>query len=248
MASNVGWRNFWWLNVAVNTFVFVAVLVGFPETKWHRPHANEIGANAPIRDFIGSEKQHIRHDSGSVAVPLGPSEVPRDAGSNNAVTDTYTGKGRPSNYQWRILQPASHPLQSLVAEFILPWRLIFYPIVLFASFVVSFSSTCYLMITFVQSEGLGGKPYHFNSQTVGFTNFASLVGAFLGLLTAGPASDIISAILTKRNKGIREPEMRLIAMVPYAVIMVLGNFIVGFGLQHSWDWKVSRAVLVTSVE
>lgn len=50
-----------------------------------------------------------------------------------------------------------------------------------------------------------------------------LVGAFIGLLTAGPASDIFSANLTKRNNGIREPEMRLIAMVPYGLIMYFGQ-------------------------
>lgn len=72
---------------------------------------------------------------------------------------------------WKLLQPTKNPLKSLVDGFILPWKLPLYPVVQFASFVVSFSSICYLMITFVQSEALGGKPYRFDSQTVGFTKF-----------------------------------------------------------------------------
>ena len=91
------------------------------------------------------------------------------------------------------------------------------------------------MVNYVQSESLGGKPYQFDSLTVGFTNFASLVGIMIGLFKAGPVSHYISAVLIERNKGIWEPEMRLITMIPYVLIMVLGNFVVGFGVQHSWD-------------
>lgn len=43
-------------------------------------------------------------------------------------------------------------------------------------------------------------------------NFAILIGAFIGLGTAGPLSDWVSARATKKNRGIREPEMRLQAM------------------------------------
>lgn len=173
---------------------------------------------------------------------------PNLAEKGNTVVNVYLGKSKPSKWQWKLLQPAINPLESLVAEFLIPWRLLLCPIVQFASFVVSFSSTCYLMITFVQSEGLGGKPYHFGSLTVGFTNFTSLVGTLIGLFTAGPASDYISAVLTRRNNGIREPEMRLVTMIPYVLIMVLGNFVVAFGLQQSWDWRVSWACVFSSKE
>lgn len=47
----------------------------------------------------------------------------------------------------------------------------------------------------------------------GFFNFAILIGALLGLLTAGPLSDWISMRATIKNNGVREPEMRLPAMV-----------------------------------
>ncbi|CAD6579771.1 MAG: hypothetical protein ASARMPRED_009243 [Alectoria sarmentosa] len=242
MASRVGWRNFWWLNVAINTFVFFAVLLGFPETKWHRLYTNGINANIQVPGFPGHgstiETQHDSPDTGSAGVAGGFAEKPKLTRTLDAVTDMHPGKSKPSKHQWKLLQPTKDPLKCLLVEFLLPWKLVLYPIVQFASFVVSFSSTSYLMITFVQSEALGGKPYRFDSQTVGFTNFASLVGTLLSLLTAGPASDIISATLTKRNNGIREPEMRLLAMVPYVLIMMLGNFVVGFGLQHSWDWRI----------
>jgi MFS family permease len=68
-------------------------------------------------------------------------------------------------------------------------------------------------------------------------NFAILVGAFIGLFTAGPLSDYVSSRSTRRNNGIREPEMRLPAMIPYIIIMYLGNIVVAVGYQHHWPWQ-----------
>jgi len=76
-----------------------------------------------------------------------------------------------------------------------------------------------------------------NASHLGFMNFAILVGAIIGLFTAGPLSDYVSARSTRRNNGIREPEMRLPAMIPYIIIMYLGNIVVAVGYQHHWPWQ-----------
>ena len=44
--------------------------------------------------------------------------------------------------------------------------------------------------------------------------------------------------LTKRNNGIRESEMRLPSMIPYVLVMVLSNFVVAFGYEYGWDWRI----------
>lgn len=93
-----------------------------------------------------------------------------------------------------------------------PWKLFAFPIVEFAAFVVSWSCSSFLTINLTQSQNFAAPPYNLDSQTVGFMNFAILIGAGIGLATAGPLSDWISARATKNNGGIREPEMRLPAM------------------------------------
>jgi len=70
-------------------------------------------------------------------------------------------------------------------------------------------------------------------------NFALLVGSLIGLATNGGLPDWIAARATNGNRGIREPEMRLPTLIPYVCIRLLGNFIVAFGYQQKWDWKVS---------
>jgi len=70
-------------------------------------------------------------------------------------------------------------------------------------------------------------------------NFALLVGSLISLATNGGLSDWIAARAAKGNRGVRDPKMRLPTLIPYVCVVLLGNFIVTFGYQHKWDWKVS---------
>lgn len=250
MAEHVGWRNFWWLNVALNTTSFLAVLLGFPETKWHRNQHHstnngdgkglDLSGENPAAEAIQVQfpSSHAMTNDDVEKVHLGTIEIAKD---------DNLGRGGPNKQQWMPIQPTENPIASLAYAFYLPWTVFLYPIVQFASFATAFSCTNYLMITFIQSPALIPQPYHFSPQAVGFTSFASLVGAFLGLLTAGPASDLISATLTKKNKGIREPEMRLLTLIPYVIIMVLGNFIVSYGFKNHWNWRVIANLLSSNI-
>lgn len=243
MAEHVGWRNFWWLNVAMNAFCFFAVLFGFPETKWHRdPILNKNGDNGKRNDLSQENPTVMAGQNIQAPSPHSATDLDEKNGFSGRIDsgrDEHLGHGGPNKQQWMPIQYTKNLVTSLVDDFYLPWKVLLYPIILFASFVASFSCTNYLMITFIQSEALTPKPYGFSTQQVGFTSFASLAGAFIGLLTAGPASDLISATLTKRNKGVREPEMRLLTLIPYVLVMILGNFIVSYGLKNHWNWKVS---------
>ncbi|KAJ9664369.1 hypothetical protein H2198_000298 [Neophaeococcomyces mojaviensis] len=137
-----------------------------------------------------------------------------------------------------MFQPNAHPLRSMLHEFIIPWKLFAFPIVVFASFAVSWSASCFLTLNLTQSQEFAAPPYDFSSQTVEFFNIATFVGASIGLATNGPLSDWVSDRATRKNGGIREPEMRLVAMIPYFIVMLIGNFVVAFGYQYKWNWKI----------
>lgn len=77
-----------------------------------------------------------------------------------------------------------------------------------------------------------------SSQAVGFTNLAFLAGIIIGLATRRPLSDWISIRATKKNGGIREPEMRLPTMIRFDCNF-LGNFMIAYGYEYHWDWRVS---------
>ena len=242
-SNNTGWRNFWWLNVGLIGAIFFMCLLGFPETKWHRLHPDEIhkiASEAAIKS--SDEKIRIKATEGSGIEKLDNGiRLPDISHSAPAQKDPWLRKGRPSKQQFKLFQANAHPFQSILLDLWIPWKLFAFPIVEFASFVVSWSASCFLTDNLLQSQAFAAPPYNFSPLNVGFLNFAILVGAVVGVLTAGPLSDWMSMKLTKRNNGIREPEMRLPAMIPYVILMLIGNFVTAFGWQNKLDWKVSLA-------
>ncbi|KAL3464884.1 major facilitator superfamily domain-containing protein [Aspergillus heterothallicus] len=228
MADKVGWRNFFWFNTALLGAVLIVTIFLFPETKWSPSEIVEDAQQQPHASKAESTYQENVLRSGDA--PSAP-----------------VGKGAPSKRQFRLWQGADHTLKTLWASFWIPWKLLVFPIVQLASFIVSWPASVFLMVNLTQSQAFAAPPYNFSSQTIGFLNFATLIGALLGLLTNGPLSDWISMHATIKNRGIREPEMRLLAMVPYVLICILGNFIVAFGYEYKWDWKIIVIVGYTAV-
>ena len=223
---------------------FFMVLFGFPETKWHRMHPDELRALEASSDPSSKEQFTIDTKDNDPEKVDSSASMPDLSHTATSQRDPYLGKGTPSKQQFKLFQPNANPFKSILIDIWVPWKLFAFPIVEFASFVVSWSASSFLTLNLTQSQVFAAPPYNFGSTVIGFTNFAVLVGALIGLFTAGPLSDWISMRATKRNNGIREPEMRLPTMIPYVLIMILGNFIVAFGYQHGWSWKVSSKLLV----
>ena len=229
----------------MHAFVFIFAVFAFPETKFHRVHPDEehVHNDKALSTPSSTEKNETKTVEAVEPVdsenqsPSRSNELSKQA---TTMRDPHLGKGTPGKWQFKLFQTNAHPFKSIFLDLWIPWKLFAFPIVEFASFVVSWSASSFLTINLTQSQVLALPPYNFSSEQVGFTNFAILGGALIGLLTAGPLSDWVSARLTKRNRGIREPEMRLLAMIPYVLIMILGNFIVAFGYQNQWDWRVSH--------
>ncbi|KAL2817552.1 MFS transporter [Aspergillus granulosus] len=241
MAEHVGWRNFFWFNTALLVFVLILIFFFFPETKWHRlPPTEPRTAEIPLDTNPPSEKPiEAFHEN-----------IPRDSEiQSNIAPTSRVGKGSPSKQQFALYQlsPNKDNIRTLFTAFYIPWKLHLFPIIELAAFIVSWSASVFLTLNLTQSQAFAAPPYNFSSQTIGFFNFAILVGAFIGLLTNGPLSDWISMRATLRNRGVREPEMRLPTMIPYLVICIVGNFIVAFGYEYQWDWRIIVLIGYTAV-
>lgn len=231
MAQNIGWRSFFWLNVALLAVVLLFQIFLFPETKWHRARPNEIthaaqNPSATTADESEPEKLVDTKQRENVNV------------ENATDRDPYLHRGRPSKKQFMLWQLSDNSLKTVLISFWIPWKLLAYPIVELSAFIVSWTASVFLTLNLTQSQAFAAPPYEFKSQTIGFFNFAILIGCFIGLATNGVFSDWISMKATLKNRGIREPEMRLPSIIPYLIISIIGNFVVAFGYQYKWDWRV----------
>ena len=190
----------------------------------HRPHPSEvvqsISVDTKASAATSSEKINTSEPNNSDPEKLGieithittKSTMPDLSQQATAERDPFLGKGSPNKQQWKLYQHNPHPFKAIFFDLWIPWKLFAFPIVELAAFIVSWSCSSFLTINLTQSQNFAAEPYNFNSQSIGFMNFAILVGAMIGLATAGPLSDRVSARATRKNGGIREPEMRLPAM------------------------------------
>ncbi|OAA65894.1 MFS transporter [Niveomyces insectorum RCEF 264] len=186
------------------------------------------GAQTQNDDCEGKKQtQRDRRTDVAVETAAAPTAADND--------DPYLGCSRPGRQHFRLFQPY-RPGASLLRELWLPLYLHLFPIVEFAAFVVSFSASAFLVVNLSQTQAFAAPPYNDSSQTIGLFNLAVFLGACLGLATCGPLSDSVAAYLTRRNGGVREPEMRLVAMVPYAAAMVVGSVVVARGYDGHWPW------------
>lgn len=209
-------------------------LFAFPETKWDRQGASDIQTRTrqPPDELLAADPD-IKDEINSPGMEKGLTVEPP-----YTLVRSPLQQGKPGKKQFNLFQPNSKPLEDLLQDLWTPFKLLTFPIVDFASLVVAWSAGTFLLVNLTQSQAFSEAPYQYTPQTIGFFNFAPVVGLLLGLATAGPLNDSISMRATKHNKGIREPEMRLPAMIPYTLIMILGNSVVGFGYQYRWDWRV----------
>ena len=223
MAQALGWRTFFWLCTGVSSLNFFSLLFFFAETKYHR------GMSSPD----GTEDQNSSTDVKG-----------KDSGITSAIIEHSSnakmalGNGRPGRRQWYLIQkPYPNAVSSLLRDIVTPVFILGFPIIAWTVFVVEASANTLLAMNLTQSPVFAAPPYHFTPGQVGFVNFAFVVGGMIGMITAGPLSDWVAKRLTVRNNDVREPEMRLWAMVPYFAAMVLGCIVIILGYRNQWPWQ-----------
>ncbi|KAK0748224.1 major facilitator superfamily domain-containing protein [Apiosordaria backusii] len=80
--------------------------------------------------------------------------------------------------------------------------------------------------------------YKFKSWQVGVCFVSALIGSLAGIPLGGWWGDKVADYFTKRNNGIRDPEMRLPAMIPAMITAPLGLVVFGVGIERGLHWMV----------
>ena len=184
MSEHVGWRNFWWLNVALLALGFLMVLFMFPETKWHRVHPSELDQNSMGSNHASNHASNEKADIGGVGqgktvhdttttnlehINTVDSPKPENQleGTHTAERDPWLNRGGPSKKQWGLFTPNPTPVKSIILDLWIPWKLFAFPIVEFASFVVSWSCSSFLTLNLTQTQAFAAPPYLWTTQSIG---------------------------------------------------------------------------------
>ncbi|MCJ1431684.1 hypothetical protein MMC27_001039 [Xylographa pallens] len=135
-----------------------------------------------------------------------------------------------------------------------PFPLFFHPAIFWACLIQGTMIGWTVFIGVVLAAIYLGPPLFFNEVLTGYMYTGAFVGAVLGFLLAGFLADWSTNLMIRRNKGVYEPEFRIVLVVAQLVTGCIGLY--GFGItsnnlpQYGWflpdfffAWEVMGMVI-----
>lgn len=116
-----------------------------------------------------------------------------------------------------------------------PFFLFAFPNIVLSGIQFAFGCTAGIVSFNTISEIMTSPPYNWSPGPAGLIFLAALVGNFIGL-GIGYVSDWVVLILARRNKGYKEPEMRLWVSFFPMLFAAAGYFLYGWGATAGAHW------------
>ncbi|GAB7355622.1 hypothetical protein MBLNU459_g6346t1 [Dothideomycetes sp. NU459] len=228
------WRYIYYVATALIGALTILVFLTLPETAFNRSPVDVAGAiESPSELYKAGTSSHDEDIKGAEAQYHEDTTMNTRSSSEQDVPppprDTYLQSlrivhGRFTDESlWKI---AYRPVVLLVL-----------PPVLWATLVMSVTIGFLVAISSNFSSAFT-TAYGFKAYQSGLCFISGLVGTFMGIYGGGTISDWIADFFTKRNGGIREPEMRLPAMTIALICGPLGLILYGVGIDNHLHWIV----------
>lgn len=113
-----------------------------------------------------------------------------------------------------------------------PIPLITFPAVLFSTIVYGSFFTWLLSFSIISVTIFGAPPYNLTPGQIGLTNLPLLAVGLIGSPLSGWLADWLAKYIARQNKGVYEPEFRLLLMIPAVVLSTIGFVGFGFAVQQ----------------
>ncbi|KAF3769321.1 hypothetical protein M406DRAFT_75803 [Cryphonectria parasitica EP155] len=120
--------------------------------------------------------------------------------------------------------------------FLRPVVMWFYPAVLWGFLIYGTTLTWIVVFSVVNGVIFVAPPYNFTVSQTGLISLSPFILTIIGEVISGPLNDWICVHLTKKNKGIYEPEFRLPLIIVAVVLGTVGFFGFGATIHYQTHW------------
>ena len=221
IVKDLPWRYIYYVAIALIGAVTLTVYATFPETAYNRS-PDPSGITTTLTAKPGAHSIH-NEESGE---PDKAEDRPRAVVAQKR--DLLSGLK---------LYHGTFTEESVWAMAFRPVMLLFLPPVFWATLVMSVTIGFLTAITSNVANAFSAA-YGFAAWQSGLCFFAAVIGALLGIVLGGHFSDWVADYFTKRNDGIREPEMRLPAIMISVITGPLSLALYGCGIKWQMHWIV----------
>ena len=227
ITHTIGWKWSFYL-IAIFSAALLPFLIFFvPETTYPRP---EPTSELPSKAATATTNSGGFHNS--LPTSLDKEHLTTYQEGNPPPKATFT--------QSLALFNGRKTSESFVKLFLRPFPLLFHPAVLWAMLIQGALIGWTVMIGVVLAAIFLGPPLWFTEVTTGYMYTGPFVGALLGFAVAGLLADWSAKLMIRLNKGVYEPEFRILLVIPQLVIGCAGLY--GFGItaasvtRYGWFW------------
>ncbi|KAI1430027.1 major facilitator superfamily domain-containing protein [Xylaria sp. FL1777] len=201
------WPVIYQTAAALIGLVFLLLIFTFPETAFSRDGEPLIEAHDP-----GKQGTEIYTTESSTTFPPKKSYLQNLRIFNGTLTE-----------------------ESLAKMFFRPLGVILLPSVLWASLVQSVTIGFVVAVTSNVAVAYSDA-YDFQAWQVGLAFISAILGSLIGIPAGGQLGDVIADWFTRRNGGIRDPEMRLPTIALSLITTPLSLILYGVGIQKKLHW------------
>ncbi|KAL0938790.1 uncharacterized protein CTRU02_205400 [Colletotrichum truncatum] len=212
---NNDWRVIYQVSAALIGVVLALAFFTFPETAYDRDDATNWNR---LESIGGSKPGSTRSESELVSQP---------ARSTLSQKNSYLSS-------LKIFHKTMTE-ESLLKLFLRPLGLIILPPVLWAALVQALA-VGFLVAVSSNISSAFNTTYGFDAWQIGLCFVSGIIGALLGIPAGGHLGDKIADWFTRRNGGIRYPEMRLPGMVISMITTPLALVLYGVGIENQLHW------------
>jgi hypothetical protein len=178
------------------------------ETTWHAP---------PLEGCTPSTTIMTHQIDTTTADKPQLSELIKQSTAAGSISPETPGKSSPSSskksYRQRMAfithNPYVNDMNRLPGALYRPFRLLLFPAVGFCALQYSLAILCIAIVVTTQGTLYVLPPYNFSAIGVGNMNLPPAIGALLGAMIGGVATDYLSMRVVKARGGVHEPETRL---------------------------------------
>ncbi|UNI14452.1 hypothetical protein JDV02_001081 [Purpureocillium takamizusanense] len=209
---NHPWRTIYEVGSALVGLVLLLAIITLPETAYPRDSGNDCDVPTSTDKLAGTS-------------------------SAKACFETSRTPGLERDSYFRSLRLFRRTLtdENIFKMMIRPFGLIILPSVLWAALVQAVTIGFLVAVT-SNVDPAFEQAYHFQPYQVGLCFLSAVIGSLLGVPAGGILGDRVADCLTKRNGGVREPEMRLPAICLSCITAPLALVLFGVGVQHQLHW------------
>lgn len=214
IASNLGWRWLYYLLVLFGGIQTILQYFFVPETSYRRDRRYEIDEvkNDNLQDLAALEFQEkLRIEkAGAMTHHAEESGTTNDNGISRTSSQEALVYHKKTWRQDLAIFSGTYSDENLLQLFMAPFAIVVNLAISWILIINSMFVVLYVVIAFTLAQLFSPPPYLLSPASIGYLSLGPFVGGALGTIILALLSDPFIKWCARRNKGIYEPEYRLI--------------------------------------